>query len=999
MMTRLLCCFSFLLMPFLGNGQAVDSAAVEREVDSLVQVSRALAGKGQFEEAFKVIEQAEHTALARFGAESVSYADCLFNHGRTFHVMRHFGTVEPYYLQAKAIQEKILLPEHPDYTRSLHNLGVLYADIGRLDEAESHYLKAIAIRRKTSPADYARSLTNLANLYFDDAKRYEAAESLYLEALSIRSKSPGKESREYANTLNSLAGLCLKTGRYQDAETLYREVLTILEKVGGKRNAEYAKPLSNMARLYADMGRYDAAEPLLIEVLSIFGKEHPDYANVVNQQAILYYETGRYSEAEALFLESMNIWENKFGKEHAYYAQSLNNLASLYASTKRYAEAESLFREAIVIRKTALGKDHPEYAASLNNLGALYYSLGRFMEAESFCLEAKEIREKALGLEHPSYVESLHNLARLYHAQHKTDLAANYFYTANRAHRKLIEKAALFTSENEMFAYLKKYAQVFEQFNAFAQTGPKPELAGASFDNALLFKDFLLENSRRLAHAIESTDSLTRDNYERWLGYQRRLAEAYAKPIANRQDVAKMEEEAERYEKMLMLNLSSFSEVRRVLGWQDVRDHLHSGEAAIEFVHYQFYTTNPTDSTMYAALLLMPGDTTPHFIPLCEEKQLEILISAKKNDIYSKAKYIQNLYTSNPPASQSSLYRVLWQPIEQRLQEKGIKTVYYAPSGLLHRLNLAAIAPDKSGQVLADRYRLAPMGSTRQLVNQASAPVIPKSAFIYGGIHYDMDSAAIALANLGIEVPAQDINSGGSRSVSFDGNRGKDFSYLSGTDSEAKYVGTLLNEQGVKVTMRLGYDGTEESVKQIGRGEPSPELLHFGTHGYFFPDPKGTTRSQATMGLDVPVFERSEHPLIRSGLILAGANYAWNNKLPMPGMEDGILTAHEVSQMNLSNTQLVVLSACETGLGDIKGNEGVYGLQRAFRIAGAKYVLMSLWSVPDEATRLLMTRFYNNWLEKKQPLREAFEEAQQWLRGQKGYENPYYWGGFVLVGE
>ncbi len=139
--------------------------------------------------------------------------------------------------------------------------------------------------------------------------------------------------------------------------------------------------------------------------------------------------------------------------------------------------------------------------------------------------------------------------------------------------------------------------------------------------------------------------------------------------------------------------------------------------------------------------------------------------------------------------------------------------------------------------------------------------------------------------------------------------------------------------------------------------------------------------------------------MIRSGLKLAGSKYAWENKHPMGGMEDGILTAYEVSQMNLSNTQLVVLSACETGLGDIKGNEGVYGLQRAFRIAGAKNVLMSLWKVPDDATEKLMTRFYNNWLEQKMPLRVAFESAQKWLRGQKGYENPYFWAGFVLIGE
>ncbi len=200
--------------------------------------------------------------------------------------------------------------------------------------------------------------------------------------------------------------------------------------------------------------------------------------------------------------------------------------------------------------------------------------------------------------------------------------------------------------------------------------------------------------------------------------------------------------------------------------------------------------------------------------------------------------------------------------------------------------------------------------------------------------------------------------------------------------------------------VRTGYTATEESFKQIGQAGPSPHILHVATHGFFFPDPAPSSAVRpSTLGEDWGeggVFRISEHPMIRSGLILAGANQVWKGGKPLANTEDGILTAYEISQMNLSNTELVVLSACETGLGDIQGNEGVYGLQRAFKIAGAKYLVMSLWQVPDRPTQEMMALFYENWLEQKSSIPDAFRVAQDEMRARYPDE-PYKWAGFVLV--
>lgn len=212
--------------------------------------------------------------------------------------------------------------------------------------------------------------------------------------------------------------------------------------------------------------------------------------------------------------------------------------------------------------------------------------------------------------------------------------------------------------------------------------------------------------------------------------------------------------------------------------------------------------------------------------------------------------------------------------------------------------------------------------------------------------------------------------------------------HLTLSDSAASKKNDLL--KSCRRELAAQYAATEEAFKQMGKNAPSPRIIHVATHGFFFPDPK--TEKQ---GNQEPVFKTSDNPMIRSGLILAGANHAWKTGLPLANLEDGILTAYEISQLDLRHTDLVVLSACETGLGQIAGNEGVYGLQRAFKIAGARHLVMSLWQVPDYQTQELMTIFYQKMLLENMPVQVALQAAQEEMR-QRNYE-PYYWAGFVLI--
>ena len=537
-------------------------------------------------------------------------------------------------------------------------------------------------------------------------------------------------------------------------------------------------------------------------------------------------------------------------------------------------------------------------------------------------------------------------------------------------------------------------------------------MASLAYDNSLFIKGFVLNASNRI-NVQKLTDSSSVKTYYRLKSYHRRLAAEYTKPIAERQNVAELEEKANTLEKELVRTVAGYGDAIRQVEWQEVQDALQPGEAAVEFIHYDYYTPEPTDSVMYAALVLRPGDEAPRFIPLFEEKELQALL--KENPKGKKA-YLNELYGhKKKKATFSNLYRLIWQPLEKLLADA--ETVYASPSGLLHRINLGAVMVNRK-KVWGDRHELVLMGSTRplairrnsqfavrsspdQVVGQPSAVHRPPSAgslsaTLYGGIHYDMDSTAIARANQG-EPPIASI---GGELPFFPlerSERGLSWDTLPATAKEAEEIAAIIEKQQGEAETLKGYHATEESFKRLGQDGPSPRILHIATHGYFYPDPEETRERVQLAGSSVsaPAFKISEHPMIRSGLAMAGGNQAWRGKPVPKGLEDGILTAYEVSQVDLRNTELVVLSACDTGLGDIEGNEGVYGLQRAFRIAGADKLIMSLWNVPDAQTQEMMVLFYKFWLEEGMELCEAFRAAQGEMR--KKYKEHFYWAAFVLV--
>jgi CHAT domain-containing protein len=975
--------------------QNTDSLAVAKMVDSLTKVGRSYLANHEFDKALEANMVSEKAVLETTGRESKMYCRVSFIYGQIYYYKSQYIEAEEWLLKALDLQLKFYGRETTGYANIVEFLGSTNWQFNNFEKTEFYYREAMNVREKLlgkNNPSYGQIVGNLGNVRLALCQ-YEKAEPLFVESCNALKATQGPESTLYATMLTNLSNLYISICDYGKAEDLLIASKDILKKkINSKKDTwAYAHNLINLGNFYRTMGDYGKALPILIESKTlqaeISGKAHTDYAEAVLNLAYLYSDMDNDIESEHMYLEAKNIWENSIGKENQKYAQCLNDLGGIYQSKGNLKNAEEMFLESKSIQEKILGKEHPSYAYCLNNLGIFYKNRGQYRLADSLFLQEGSIIQKPLGKHSPQYVEYLTNLVNLYLITNNYPAARPPLLESISIQESLIRKAARHLSVRELSLYNQKFIYDLNRIYSFASL--QPDLSPSCYDNALFLKGFLQNAAIRVNHPT-LPDSSTTEQYYLFKSLHRRLAAEYAKPIAERKNVEELENRANDLEKELARKIAGYGEALRQVKWQEVQAALKPGEAAIEFVHYQYWNKKETDSTLYAALVLRPGMAQPLFVPLFEEKQLESLLApnGQTPDLFYK-----NLYSWEGKGQ--TLRQLVWQPLEAALS--GAKTVYFAPSGLLHRLNLGAI-PSAAKATVGDHYRVVGLNSTRN-VGRVSNPadvatdVSTTTAALFGGIQYDMDSTAVLREQAKFSPEKNNTLRGQLDFAQSDSTlRGGAWRYLPGSEKEVAEVEKIMANAGIKAQVFKGFSGSEARFKAMSK--PSPRILHLATHGFFFPDPKAAPIK--TGPDDQVVFKNSDHPLIRSGLVLAGGNYAWQTGKPLKSsVEDGILTAYEISQIDLSQTELVVLSACETGLGDIKGSEGIYGLQRAFKIAGAKRVLMSLWQVPDQQTSRLMGLFYKNWLSDKMPVGDALQAAKNTLRD-RGYD-PFYWAGFVLV--
>lgn len=916
------------------------------------------------------------------------------------------------YNDALQLLEKVLVlkenlkgKEHSDYAESLDDLGKLYERMGEYHKAVSVVNQSLEIKRKTvgeEDAAYAESLTTLFIILYQDMGQYEQALPLVLQALRIRKKVFGEEDAIYAESLNNLAGLYESIGDYGKALPLYLQEVAIMKKAVGEDHPDYSYSLNDLAYLYEDMGQYLKSIPLYLQALDIrkksLGEEHPYYAISLNNLAHAYWAMGNFKQALPLAETALQIRKKELGEENVDYAISLISLARLHTEMHNYDTAKSLCNKALLIRKKVIGTEDVYYAIGLNNLAYLYELQGEEEQALQSYEQVLTIREKLLGTEHPDYSGTLNDLGRLYSILNKKTMASSAFIKATVTDLKHLYRTFFSLSEQEKMIFTEKKADQFSYIPSliYLQGYDERNILNHLYQNELALKGMILEDQQTILNEIRKSKEIKSIRlYDQWRSNKAFLGKQLLLPVAERVSYFdSLNEATNRQEQELSLISGTFKNTQsaHAVTTKNISEKLKKNQAAVEFIRFNLFDKKWTDSIMYAALVLLPEDSIPHFIPLCEEKQLVRLLMSSST---ASADYsaIQKLYPGKKNSKDDSLYQLIWKPLEKYLTN--IHTVYYAPAGLLHRIAFQALRAD-STHLLIEKYGLNQVLSTRSVA--LTTPVKPPlTASLWGHIKYN--TSTNALVSRGSNTKSRGNHSFASlpdATSTFDfytsdtrASRGREWGPLPATKNEVDQLKLILRHSGIRTTITTGNVATEEAFKKLDG--KSPQVLHIATHGFFLPVAGNTPTINSEFSDNA--FTVQQNPMFRSGLVLAGGNRAWKGAQVEPEKEDGILTAYEIAQMDLSNTNLVVLSACETALGDIQGNEGVIGLQRAFKMAGVKQIIMSLWQVPDKQTMQLMNLFYKNWLG-GQTTRQALRNAQ--LKLKETYP-PYYWAAFVLV--
>jgi tetratricopeptide (TPR) repeat protein/CHAT domain-containing protein len=907
------------------------------------------------------------------GPDHPSTANNLNNLAELYRDQGEYSKAEPLYLRSLKITEKALGPDHPSTATSLNNLAGLYRDQGEYSKAEPLYRRSLAIVEKALGPDHpnvATSLNNLAVLLRVQGE-YAAAEPLYLRSLKIREKALGPAHPSTATSLNDLAELYRDQGAYSKAEPLYLLSLKIREKALEPDHPSTANSLSNLAGLYSYQGAYNKAEPLYLRSLKIsekaLGSAHPSIANSLNNLALLYFNQGAYSKAEHFYLRSLQINEKVFGPEHLSTATSLNNLAVLYSNQGAYSKAEPLHLRSLKITEKALGPDHPSTASSLNNLALLYYYEGAYSKAETLYLHSLKIREKALGPDHPSTPTSLNNLALLYSDQGAYGKAATLLRRGLTTEISLIQQEAPFLARNDRETFVKAFGNAYEA--SFA--GARRDGEGANLALfARLNRQGLLQEIEQRQALLSSLPGPQQSVAEELSALTRQLASASISP-ERRQTLLQRQEDLEKQLYRLLPQLRP-----RMVQVEQVAAALPTAGALVEFQRYRLFDGKKPrkerwGETHYLALVLRPtGAITA--VDLGPAAPIDSLIH-------------QALTATREGLSDAE---PLWGQVGQKVMDPlapamaGVQTLFISPDGELNRIPFAALPAPGSRTLLGQAMQLRLLTTGRELLDLAQPPgKAQRSALVVA-------NPAFGQLPRNTPAPAQAQE----RSSDL---QGPPFAPLPATEQEGQAISTLTRGQ-----LLSGTQATAAAVQSA----PTPQILHIASHAFFRPDlPDKTPTADGLMGKRPPV---AESPMLRSGIALAGAN-----RNPLPGMasssassgedsgDDGYLTALEVAQLNWKGTELVVISACESGTGETRAGEGVYGLRRAIAVAGARSSLLSLWKVSDDATAAFMEAYYRR-LKAGEGRAAALTATQQSFRSHPNptWRHPYVWAAFQLSG-
>jgi len=890
----------------------------------------------------------------------------------------HYDKALPLLKHVLDMSKQTLGETHPDTLITLHSLARLYKRQGRYTEAEKLYEEVKCISEQVLGDKHPNTLfatSSLAGVY-ERQGHYEKAEKLEKDILPIRKQILGEEHPDTLGSIKSLARLYVAQGHYGEAESLYQHVLPIYERVFGKNHLQTLDIANSFGDLYRIQDRYDEAESLLLRALEgferVLGKTHPDTLVAINSLAALYEAQKSYKKAEQLYQRALQTGERVLGNKHPYILSTMNNLAFVYHAQELYQESESLYKRSLALIEEVHGKLHPHTFRTVNNLAVLYHLQNRYKEAEALYQRALATSKDVLGEVHPDTIGQIRSLISFYFSLQKPE---KILPLLKRLQANALDYAEMELSttigEAQKRRFLTKQRSLQDLALSFAVQYPEPEHIQFAATVALRWNQvhgeevFVLQRLGRQSNKTEVQELTQKIRQERT-----RLSR-----LANQQNVEP---------KILQTSLSELARLEvalsklsrkyknhlavRNLDLDKVRNALPSESALLVLKAYKYFDAKEETSfsPRYLAFLIPTANNenaTIQMLDLGKAKGITLrgmMLQTSMEDGHSDL--YQQLFSAKDVAA--DLYQHLFAKWDTRLAS--FKSLYILPDHWLHLLNFERLKlPDRHYWI--ERQPLHRIQSAQDFIRDKLSSK-GQGLVALGGIEYGTYADTAAQ-----QVAINDTQRNLSRQIT------AGFKALEYSGKEAQSILNLFGSSE-STQLWLGKEAREQRLKQLTQ---APYALHLATHGFYLENQTKLDRA-----------------MVLSGLALANANQGIQGKLDQDG-EDGVLYAMEVLDLNLEGTQLVTLSACDTGQGVVDYNEGVYGLLRAFRIAGVQHILMTLRSVGDKKAYRFMLAFYLRWFESgglEHPAKALRDTKLHFIRSQKAEErDPEFWSPYVLV--
>jgi tetratricopeptide (TPR) repeat protein len=876
-------------------------------------------------------------------------------------------------LDALRLYEKFNIQKNDIYLVLLDDLGELYADKKDYNTSFKYCYESLELCKEllgTDNIEYGSILKNLGYNYYDTQQYTKAIEILrQAHYIYVRNDNTDPEIL----TINETLALSYETqSDIQNALKVTEENIELCTRIGEKED-HYTLNLLNQSKYYNSLGRYNEAINSAKKSIDICEKFH-------RTNDLLYLKSAMIMSSAELSLsnfdQALHYVEiaNNYMEHYPYdYEDKCNNLiicSKIHQAIGNYTLAESELDKA----KKEYGRNGKNndklYAVILNSYANLHADKGSYKEAIQKGIKEVQLALKEYGKESYEYITTLGNLADYYYLDKDYSNASRNFVTYySLLKNRLLSNFSTMTSQ-ECKYFWNKYLINYIFLPKLASKITDNQIVKCCYDGQLLSKNLLLNTNIEMNKLLmECGDISVINEFHRLQDNRAMLNHQNELPVSKRTiDTNSLSTLCEKMEKRLAEKSKLFGDATQnmKLTWHDVQNFLKPNDTAIEFIDFPI----GKDSIEYAALVINKEINSPK------------MISLSLNNAYDK--YAADMYTGN---ACKKMYNLVWKKLEPYMYNGG--NVYFSPSGIFYKANIEVLC-DSLGRMACEKYNLYRVSSTREICYDKKNER-PKTASLYGNIDYFMGTND--MANVAKRYHITDNNYVATRGFDADptDTRGA-LKPLEGTEKEVNDICEELKKDNISAVVVKGKEGTEESFKALSGKHTS--IIHLATHGFFFDDKTKFMPYIENLMIndDSPTTDTS---MKRAGLAFAGANNAWSEKTIPDNVDDGILLAEEIPTIDLRGCDLLVLSACETGLGDVT-SDGVFGLQRGFKQAGVNTIVMSLWKVNDNATTFFMEQFYKNFTQ-GQTKQKAFLNAQKSLRNSKEFNDPKDWAAFIML--